>query len=71
MLTIIIRELPYAMKIVDDTIIWAKDEKELEERVETVLRRCEENNLTLSRKKLELGNSIHFTGHHLRWRHPP
>ena len=55
--------LPYAMKIVDDMIIWAKNEKELEERVETVLRRCEENNITISRKKLELGNSIHFAGH--------
>ena len=51
------------MKIVDDTIIWAKDEAELEERIETVLRRCEENNITISRKKMELGNSIHFAGH--------
>ena len=60
---IIIRGLPFAMKIVDDTIIWAKDEKELEDRVETVLKRCEENNITISRKKLELGDSIHFAGH--------
>ena len=51
------------MKIVDDTIIWAKDEKELEDRVETVLKRCEENNITISRKKLELGNRIHFARH--------
>ena len=36
---IIIRGLMYAMKIVDDTTFWAKDEKELEERVETVLKR--------------------------------
>ena len=60
---IIIRGLPYAMKIVDDTIIWAKDENELEERVEMVLQRCKDNNITISRKKLELGNSIHFAGH--------
>ena len=51
------------MKIVDDTIIWSKDENELEERVETILQRCKENNITISRKKLELGNSIHFAGH--------
>ena len=60
---VIIRGLPYAMKIVDDTIIWATDEKELKERVETVLKRCEEDNITISRKKLKLGNSIHFAGH--------
>ena len=59
----IIKGLPYAMKIVNDTIILAKNEKELEERVEMVLQRCEENNITVSRKKLELGNSIHFAGH--------
>ena len=49
------------MKIVDDTIIWAKDETELESRVETVLRQCKGNNI-ISRKKLELGSSIHFAG---------
>ena len=30
---IIIAGLPYAMKIVDDTIIWAENESELEQRV--------------------------------------
>ena len=51
------------MKIVNDTIIWAENEKQLEERVTTVLRRCEENNITILRKKFEMGNSIHFAGH--------
>ena len=60
---IIIAGLPYAMKIVDDTIIWAENEEQLEERVTTVLKRCKENNITISRKKFEMGNSIHFTGH--------
>ena len=41
----------------------SKDEAELEERIETVLSRCEENNITISRKKMELGNSIHFAVH--------
>ena len=36
-LDVIIRGLPFAMKIVDDTIIWAKDETELESSVETVI----------------------------------
>ena len=60
---IIISGLPYAMKIVDDTVIWAATEAELKERVSTVLQRCEENNITISRKKFELGNSIQFAGH--------
>ena len=60
---IIIAGLPYAMKIVDDTIIWAATEAELEERVSTILQRCADNNITISRKKFEMGNSIQFTGH--------
>ena len=41
----------------------SKDEAELEERIETVLSRCEENNITILRKKMEFGNSIHFAVH--------
>ena len=48
------------MKIVDDTIIWAATEAELEERVSTVLQRCAENNITISRKKFMMGSSIQF-----------
>ena len=51
------------MKIVDDTIIWAENEAELEERVSTVLQRCADNNITISRKKFELGSTIQFAGH--------
>ena len=51
------------MKIVDDTIIWASTKDELEERVTTVLQRCLANNITISRKKFEMGRSIHFAGH--------
>ena len=61
---VIIHGLLFAMKIVDDTIIWAKDKTELEERVETVLRRCQEN-ITISRKKLALGSIIHFAEHNI------
>ena len=60
---IIIAGLPYAMKIVDDTIIWGNNEAELEERVTTVLQRCADNNITISRKKFELGRKIQFAGH--------
>ena len=31
--------------------------------MEPALKRCEENNITISRKKLELGDSIHFAGY--------
>ena len=51
------------MKIVDDTIIWVNSEAKLEERVATVLQRCTDNNITISRKKFEMGNSIQFAGH--------
>ena len=51
------------MKIVDDTIIWAENEAELEERVSTVLQRCADNNITISRKEFELGSTIQFAGH--------
>ena len=67
---IITKGLPYTMKIVDDTIIWAENKTQLEERVTTVLQRCEENNITISRKKFEMGNSIHFADH-LRRQYPP
>ena len=60
----ITRGLPYAMKIVDDSmIIWANNEKELEERATVILNRRKEHNITISRQKLELGKSIHFAGH--------
>ena len=36
----IIMGLPWARKIVDDTLIWAKDMTILEQRVRTVLDRC-------------------------------
>ena len=51
------------MKIVDDTIIWAENESDLEERVSTILQRCGDNNITISRKKFELGSTIQFAGH--------
>ena len=41
------------MKIVDDTIIWANPEAQLEESVTTVLQRFTDNNITISRKKFD------------------
>ena len=60
---VIIRGLPWARKIVDDTLIWASTEPELLERARIVLQRCKDNNITISQKKLELSNKIKFAGH--------
>ena len=60
---IIIQGLPWARKIVDDTLIWAEDMQELMDRTRTILSRCRESGITISKKKLEMGNSIQFAGH--------
>ena len=60
---IIVEGLPWARKLVDDTIIWADNEEDLVIRTRTVLERCKENNITISRKKFEMGNKIEFAGH--------
>ena len=59
----IISGLPWARKIVDDTLIWGKNLEELKERAAIVLERCRDLNITISLKKLELGKEISFAGH--------
>ena len=51
------------MKIVDDIIIWATTPDEMWTRINIVLERCKSNNITISRKKLEIGEEIEFAGH--------
>ena len=55
--------LPWAKKIVDDTIIWASNLGELKERANIVLQRCRELNIIISLEKLEMGKEIAFAGH--------
>ena len=50
----IVEGLPWAMKIVDDTLVWASDLQTLEERVKEVLERCKQINITISKKKFEI-----------------
>ena len=50
----IITGLPWTKKIVDDTLIWAEDLATLKSRIQTVLNRCRELNVTISRKNLRL-----------------
>ena len=54
---VLIGGIPRARKIVDDTLIWAKDMDELVARTRVILDRCRANNITISKKKLELGAS--------------
>ena len=55
--------LPWARKLVDDTIIWADNEEDLVIQRRTVLEQCKENNVTISRKNFEMGKEIEFAGH--------
>ena len=55
---VVIEGLPWTRKIVDDILIWAESEEELMERMRVILNRCKEHNITISRKKLELGTDL-------------
>ena len=60
---VIIQGLPYAMKIVDDTLIWASTPAELEARAKVILARCQDENITISFEKLTIGNRVDFAGY--------
>ena len=59
----IVEGMPWAMKIVDDTLIWVGDMKTLEARVEQVLERCKEINVTISKKKFQIAQRLIFAGY--------
>ena len=54
----IVEGLPWAMKIVDDTLVWASDLQTLEKRVVEVLERCKQINITISKKKFEIAEQL-------------
>ena len=54
---------PWARKIMNDTIIWAKDRQQLDRRIRQVLENCRHLNITISKKKFEIGEEIEFAGH--------
>ena len=58
----IIEGLPGVRKLVDDILVQAPDLKTLNDRIDILLKRCKSNNFTLSRKKLEIGESVEFAG---------
>ena len=59
----VIDGLPWAKKIVDDILVWAPSLPELKTRVETIANNCKNLNITLSKKKFEIGKQIQFAGY--------
>ena len=57
-----IQDLEGVLKLVDDILVFASSYEELFKRVEAVLQRCTEHNITLSKKKIEIGN-VTFAGY--------
>ena len=53
------------IKLVDDILIEAPDYDVLFERLDMVLARCLENNITISLRKLEVGEQVTFAGFHV------
>ena len=58
-------KVPDLVKIVDDCLIQAPTEEEAVKKLRIALQCCREANITLARKKVELGNSISFAGYRI------
>ena len=58
----VVRGVPGIQKEVDDILGQAVDNASLAAQLREVLRRCDENNITLSKKKMEVGDDVHFAG---------
>ena len=58
----IIEGLQEVRKLVDDILIQTPDIETHQVRINELLKRCRSHNFTLSRKKLEIGNSVEFAG---------
>ena len=54
--------VPSTQKIVDDILVCAENYKQLEERVRKVLDNCRTAKITISKKKLTIGENIDFAG---------
>ena len=55
--------IPGVHKLVDDILIEAKDYDQLFNRIETVLNRCIDSNITIRLKKMQVGESVVFAGY--------
>ena len=59
----ILAPVPDMLKIVDDALLQAPTKEELLKKLETALSCCRQHKLTLSSKKLTMGQSINFAGY--------
>ena len=55
--------IPGVHKLVDDILVYGKDQDELMGRIKQVFTRCEEWGITLSKEKHQLGNEVKFAGY--------
>ena len=58
----VFNNLPGVQKEVDDILGEAVDNATLATKLREVLQRCQDNNITLSKKKMEVGDDVHFAG---------
>ena len=59
----VIEGIECVYKIVDDILVCAATEKELYDKVRTILQRCQEKNMKISKKKIQIGTHVRFAGH--------
>ena len=57
--------LPGVVKLIDDVLISAENYPQLYERIENVLKQCEEHNIILSINKFKIGDPVVFSGFNL------
>ena len=55
--------IPGLHKLVDDILIEGEDYEQLLERLDMVLKRCLESNITISLEKMQIGDSVIFAGY--------
>ena len=58
----VLKGIPGTQKEVDDILGQAVDNASLAVQLREILKRCHENNITLSKKKMEVGDDVHFAG---------
>ena len=59
---VVIDHQDFSAKIVDDILVWAEDYDELYERMRKILLKCQELGLTISEKKMQVGEEVKFAG---------
>ena len=57
-----IEGFPWCRKIVDDILVWAVTPSELETRLNSILERCQQLHVTLSRFKFHIATTLNFAG---------